>query len=91
MDRFIHIKSGRFSILPGEKEELVSDGMYGKALAEPFHVYSMQQAIKEEFILDVLRNYTTYKLAFRLANGGKEWDETEVEHGEEILLKAVCW
>ena len=38
----------------------------------PFHVYSMRQAIEEGFILDVLRNYTPYKLAFRLAHGGKE-------------------
>ena len=30
----------------------------------PFHLYSMQQAIEEGFILDVLRNYTTYRTAF---------------------------
>jgi type I restriction enzyme, R subunit len=48
-------------------------------MPEPFHVYSMRQAIEEGFILDVLRNYTPYKLAFRLASGGQEWDETEVE------------
>jgi type I restriction enzyme R subunit len=45
----------------------------------PFHVYSMRQAIEEGFILDVLKNYTPYKLAFRLANGGEELNETEVE------------
>jgi type I restriction enzyme R subunit len=28
---------------------------------DPFHLYSMKQAIEEEFILDVLANYTTYK------------------------------
>ncbi len=27
----------------------------------PFHLYSMKQAIEEQFILDVLANYTTYK------------------------------
>ncbi len=27
----------------------------------PFHLYSMQQAIEEKFILDVLEKYTTYK------------------------------
>ena len=27
---------------------------------EPFHLYSMRQAIEEGFILDVLLNYTTY-------------------------------
>ena len=48
-------------------------------LPGPFHVYSMRQAIEEGFILDVLKNYTPYKLAFRLAHGGKEFDEKEVE------------
>jgi type I restriction enzyme R subunit len=28
---------------------------------EPFHLYSMRQAIEEEFILDVLASYTTYQ------------------------------
>ncbi len=48
-------------------------------LPAPFHVYSMRQAIEEGFILDVLKNYTPYKLAFKLANEGREWDEKEVE------------
>ena len=56
-------------------------------LPEPFHVYSMRQAIEEGFILDVLKNYTPYKLAFKLASGGQEWDETEVE--KSAALKAV--
>src|SRR5690606_36045233 len=34
---------------------------------EPFHRYTMRQAIEEGFILDVLRNYTTYKVFWRLA------------------------
>jgi type I restriction enzyme R subunit len=33
----------------------------------PFHTYSMKQAIEEGFILDVLKNYTTYKTFFRLS------------------------
>lgn len=33
----------------------------------PFHVYTMQQAIEEGYILDVLRNYTTYDTAFQIA------------------------
>jgi len=36
---------------------------------EPFHLYSMRQAIEEGFILDVLANYVTYSTYFRLANG----------------------
>jgi len=44
-----------------------------------FHVYSMRQAIEEKFILDVLQNYTPYKLAFKLAHEGKGYDEKTVE------------
>jgi type I restriction enzyme R subunit len=36
---------------------------------EPFHLYSMRQAIEERFILDVLAAYVTYSTYFRLANG----------------------
>ena len=45
----------------------------------PFHVYSMRQAIEEKFILDVLKNYTSYRLAFKLAHDGKDCDEKTVE------------
>ena len=34
---------------------------------QPFHLYSMRQAIEEGFILDVLQNYTTYQLYFKLS------------------------
>ncbi|KMO43594.1 Type I site-specific restriction-modification system, R (restriction) subunit and related helicase [Methylobacterium tarhaniae] len=49
-----------------------------------FHVYSMRQAIEEGFILDVLRNYTPYKLAFRLANDGQDWEQQEVERSAAL-------
>lgn len=34
MNRFIHIRSDKFPILPGEENELVNPGTYGKALAQ---------------------------------------------------------
>jgi type I restriction enzyme, R subunit len=40
-----------------------------------FHVYSMRQAIEEGFILDVLRNYTNYKVAYKLALKIQEADQ----------------
>lgn len=43
----------------GEKQ---ADGTF-----RPFHVYSMKQAIDEGFILDVLANYMTYKMCFKIA------------------------
>lgn len=51
---------------------------------EAFHVYSMRQAIEEGFILDVLKNYTPYKLAFKLAHNGQEYDEQEVDRSEAM-------
>lgn len=32
----------------------------------PFHLYSMRQAIEEEFIVDVLKNYMTYQAYYQL-------------------------
>jgi type I restriction enzyme R subunit len=46
-------------------------GISGKP--HPFHLYSMQQAIEEGFILDVLKNYTPYKTAFRLTHDGQTY------------------
>jgi len=56
-------------------------------LPAPFHVYSMRQAIEEEFILDVLKNYTPYKLAFKLAHEGKVIDEKTVER--DAAMKGI--
>ena len=50
----------------------------------PFHVYSMRQAIEEGFILDVLKTYTAYKVAFSLAHQGKTIDSTEVDRSEAM-------
>lgn len=41
-------------------------------IPEPFHVYSMRQAIEEGFILDVLKNYTTYGIAWKLAQQAEQ-------------------
>ena len=56
----------------------------------PFHVYSMRQAIEERFILDVLKNYTPYSLAFKLAHEDKELDHKEVEKSA-ALKKIMGW
>ena len=50
---------------------------------EPFHLYTMRQAIEEMFILDVLKNYTTFKVYFNLLK--KIEDDPEYEK-----KKAVC-
>lgn len=40
----------------------------------PFHIYSMRQAIEEKYILDVLKNYTSYTVAYNLAQKAKSAD-----------------
>lgn len=53
----------------------------------PFHVYSMQQAIEEGFILDVLQNYTTYDVAYKLASYD---DKTEVD-SKKAKVQLAKW
>lgn len=53
-------------------------------LPEAFHVYSMRQAIEEGFILDVLLNYTPYKLAFKLAHNGKDYENDTVDQSDAM-------
>ena len=54
----------------------------------PFHVYSMRQAIEEGFILDVLANYITYDLKWRLRNLAVEQQESVSANPEVDERKA---
>jgi len=50
---------------------------------EPFSLYSMRQAIEEQFILDVLQHYTTYKTYWRLLKtvaDDPRYDRTKAEY-----------
>jgi len=54
---------------------------------EPFHLYSMRQAIEEKVILDVLANYSTYKTYWRLLK--KVEDDPRYDRRKtEYLLKS---
>lgn len=50
-----------FGRLPNPDLPAASDN-----LPAAYHVYSMRQAIEEGFILDVLKNYTNYKVMYQL-------------------------
>lgn len=56
-----------FTATPKSKTVEVFGTMGTNGKPEPFHLYSMKQAIEEGFILDVLKNYTTYKTYFKLS------------------------
>lgn len=55
----------------------------------PFHVYSMRQAIEEGFILDVLQNYTSYRVAYQLAHDNPASDH-EVD-SKKAASKMAKW
>lgn len=55
----------------------------------PFHLYSMRQAIEEGFIIDVLRNYTTYASYYRVANASREDPEVDSARAAAAIARFV--
>jgi type I restriction enzyme R subunit len=72
--RPLNVSYYAFTATPKPKTLELFGRMGENGTPEPFHVYSMRQAIEERFILDVLRGYTTYDFAFKLEQsaGDKE-------------------
>jgi type I restriction enzyme R subunit len=70
-----------FGRLPNPQEPSSIDN-----LPEAFHVYSMRQAIEEGFILDVLKNYTNYKVAYNLALKIEEADNAVESKRAKVKL-----
>ena len=54
---------------------------------QPFHLYSMRQAIEEGFILDVLKNYTTYKTYYRLIKSVEDDPKVEKRKAAKALAR----
>ena len=63
----------------------------GRPIYEPFHVYSMRQAIEEGFILDVLRGYTTYNLYFKLIKSIADDPELDKKKASRALARFVSF
>lgn len=52
---------------------------------DPFHLYSMKQAIEEGFILDVLANYTTYKSYYEIQKSIEDNPEFDTKKAQKKL------
>lgn len=52
---------------------------------EPFHKYTMRQAIEEGFILDVLENYTSYATFYKLIKASEEDPKVERKKAAKAL------
>ncbi len=63
------------------------DTLTGKFV--PFSLYSMKQAIDEGFILDVLKNYTTYETYFALLKRIEDDPEYDKKKAQRLLIGYV--
>ena len=61
----------------------------GKTKHEPFHSYTMKQAIQEGFILDVLRNYTPINSYYRLMKTVPDDPEFDTKKARAKLRRYV--
>jgi hypothetical protein len=50
MEKFIRISSAKFPILPGEDQELVNEGMYGKALGQYLLIRLRERGYEAPFL-----------------------------------------
>ncbi|HOW04798.1 MAG TPA: DEAD/DEAH box helicase family protein [Methanospirillum hungatei] len=57
---------------------------------EPFHLYSMRQAIDEQFILDVLAHYTTYKTYYKLVKSIEDDPEVDRKKAAKALARFMA-
>ena len=55
----------------------------------PFHLYSMRQAIEEGFILDVLANYTTYGVYWKVGKAVADDPEYETRRAKRSIARFV--
>jgi type I restriction enzyme R subunit len=56
---------------------------------EPFHLYSMRQAIEEGFIMDVLAYYTTYQTFWKIEKATEEDPEYDAKKARRAIARFV--
>lgn len=56
---------------------------------QPFHLYSMRQAIEEAFIVDVLRNYSTYATYWKIARTVADDPELDASRAAAAIAQIV--
>lgn len=74
-----------FTATPKQKTLEIFGTKTAGGLPEPFHLYSMRQAIEEGFIFNVLENYTSYETYFQI---GKKIADDPV-YGKNLANKAL--
>jgi type I restriction enzyme R subunit len=76
-----------FTATPKGKTIELFGRMRSSGNPEAFHIYSMRQAIEENFILDVLTNYTTYAVFYKLLKAAEDDPELPMKKATAALAK----
>lgn len=83
----IHDNLSFFAFTATPKDKTLQ--MFGRRDANgkyhPFHIYSMRQAIEEHFILDVLQNYMTYNMFYKIAKNIPDDPELDTVAGVKAI------
>ena len=78
-----------FTATPKYKTLKIFDRWKKDSGPKEFHLYSMRQAIEEGFILNVLENYTTYELYFKLNKAIEEDPKLNQKKAAKAIGKFV--
>lgn len=76
-----------FTATPKDKTLQIFGEKQADKTYKAFHIYSMRQAIEEEFILDVLKNYTTYKMYYEIIRNTPDDPELDSAKGVRAVKR----
>lgn len=76
-----------FTATPKEKTLQMFGDKQADGTYRAFHIYSMRQAIEEHFILDVLKNYTTYKMYYKITKKVADDPDVDVSKGTKEIAR----
>lgn len=76
-----------FTATPKDKTLQIFGDKQENGKFRAFHIYSMQQAIEEGFILDVLKNYTTYNNYFEIIKQVEDDPELDSSRGATAIRR----
>lgn len=76
-----------FTATPKEKTLQIFGTKMENGSYKAFHNYSMQQAIEEGFILDVLKNYMTYNMYYKIVKTAVDDEKLKSSKGMKAIAK----
>lgn len=76
-----------FTATPKEKTLQIFGTKHSDGSYSAFHTYSMQQAIEEGFILDVLKNYMTYNMFYKIVKTSVDNPKLKSSNGMKAIAR----